>query len=54
LAGLEVHDVVPDGSAPERARRIARFLEDAQIDAEAAWRLGPAIDWNTRSQARRD
>ena len=38
LAGLEIHDVVADGAALERQRRLAAFLEHGEVDAEGAVR----------------
>ena len=36
LPGLEIHHVVPDRAAPERAGGVQRLVEDRQIDAEGA------------------
>jgi len=41
-------------SAPERARRIARFFEDAQVDAEGGVGRLRSATTGTRSPARRD
>ena len=51
LAGLEVHDVVADGAALERQRRLARLPSAcASVTPKDALTASvPPIDWNTRS-----
>ena len=51
LAGLEVHDVVADGAALQRQRRLARLPSawPSVTPNEALAASVPPIDWNTRS-----
>src|SRR5262249_11511361 len=42
LAGLEIHQIVTDGAALERAAGVKRLAQEAEIDSEAlVRRLGP-------------